>query len=494
MRDIAHGVQTGELSIESVVQTHLDDITSSRIALEAQGLELGLRELPSDVIEHYSSSVMRRISEGEVLPLAGVPLGVKELNTIDGLELPHGTPKPVLERADGNCLVVQRFIDAGAVPVAWTTSPPFGAMTDMENIASIYNSEYGGGASSTGSAQAVALGLLPVAIASDGGGSVRNPGERQGLHSLKLSALNGMLDDVAWGGKGVMGAYARTLAETAFVNDIVAGLDPSSPDSLTYAYNNPHEIIGNGVIAIVGESIFGDVDPDRAFALRHFGRMLTGSADVQVAQPLEAVVGDTDEFNRFDVVLSAAGIAREFNEFNHLREQAGLPELTMEDVGPMITLAVRLGQGVLDSGSDIEAGEYMDEKRAEFKDYMDSNGYTAMVNYGRRNTGIDRRGVAFARKLQAAEGRLAEMRFAPKSIWRKPGFIKFASKLGTEEMKFVEEMGFTNSMHSPSGVFITPHHTNEGLPIGVQINGGIRDEADQQVMAVMALAEAASNN
>jgi aspartyl-tRNA(Asn)/glutamyl-tRNA(Gln) amidotransferase subunit A len=180
-------------------------------------------------------------------PLAGVPFGVKDLQDCAGMPTGHGSrlyqgrsPAPT------DSVMVARMRAAGAVPVGKTTTPEFGAaaLTDTKSAGTTRNpwdrSRTPGG-SSGGSAAAVAAGMVPIATASDGGGSIRIPAAFSGLVGFKSSFGRIPFPANQPSNTSVLGCLATTVADVARHLDVVAGpcdLDRFSLPALSVRYED----------------------------------------------------------------------------------------------------------------------------------------------------------------------------------------------------------------------------------------------------------------
>jgi Asp-tRNA(Asn)/Glu-tRNA(Gln) amidotransferase A subunit family amidase len=171
-------------------------------------------------------------------PFAGVPFLIKDLaQHYAGLPTSDGSralqSRPVTEHAT----VVQRWIDAGLVIFGKTNLPEFGAKAISEPLAwgparNPWNTDRTPGGSSGGSAAAVAAGIVPVAGASDGGGSIRIPAGCCGLVGLKPSRglmPSGPAAGESMHGAAVQGVVSRTVRDTAAMFDVMIGGEPSGP-------------------------------------------------------------------------------------------------------------------------------------------------------------------------------------------------------------------------------------------------------------------------
>src|SRR5580704_14573767 len=123
-------------------------------------------------------------------PLHGVPIAVKELFHVEGMPATYGSPACAGVVAAADAEVVRRLRRAGAVIVGLTRSHEFGwgittQHPDGTGTRNPLNPDFVPGGSSGGSAAAVAAGLVPAALASDTGGSIRIPAALCGVTGVK---------------------------------------------------------------------------------------------------------------------------------------------------------------------------------------------------------------------------------------------------------------------------------------------------------------------
>lgn len=171
-------------------------------------------------------------------PFAGVPFLLKDLHQdIEGLPTSAGCRALAGRPAQATSTIVQRWLDAGLVIFGKTTTPEFGSkgVTEAELFGPTRNPWDPGrtpGGSSGGSAAAVAARIVPVAAASDGGGSIRIPAACTGLVGLKASrglVPFGPLDSEPLNGLATSGVVSRTVRDTAAMLDVLIGPDAQSP-------------------------------------------------------------------------------------------------------------------------------------------------------------------------------------------------------------------------------------------------------------------------
>ena len=185
----------------------------------------------------------QRLAAGEVVgPLAGVPLGVKDLEDVAGLPTSFGSTAFRDHVAGEDSVQVARLRAAGAIVIGKTNTPEFGYTGFTKNrvfgvTRNPWNPERTPGGSSGGSAAAIAARMVPLVTASDGGGSIRIPACYVGAFGFKPSfgrvptgpASHGML---RWADTVHYGPLTRSVADAAMILDITAGPHPSDPDSL----------------------------------------------------------------------------------------------------------------------------------------------------------------------------------------------------------------------------------------------------------------------
>jgi amidase len=173
-------------------------------------------------------------------PFRGVPLLLKDLGChVAGEETHYGTSflRDAGHRWQRDSYLAERFRSAGFVVLGRTNVPEFGTTITTEPAANPparnpWDPGRSTGGSSGGSAAAVAAGLVPVAHANDGGGSIRIPAAECGLVGLKPTrARVSQGPDVGegWAGATIDGVVTRTVRDTAAVLDAISGPMPGDP-------------------------------------------------------------------------------------------------------------------------------------------------------------------------------------------------------------------------------------------------------------------------
>lgn len=180
---------------------------------------------------------LRRAAAGEDLgPLFGVCVPVKDLTAVAGVRMTMGSIVYADFVPQVQAVVVNKLRAAGTVMVGKTTVPEFGLPCYTEpDVAAPSRTPWDltrtAGGSSGGAAAAVAAGLAPIALGSDGGGSIRIPASVCGLVGFKPS--RGRISNAPFGpdptGLVTHGPLARTVADAAAFLDTVAGAAPGDP-------------------------------------------------------------------------------------------------------------------------------------------------------------------------------------------------------------------------------------------------------------------------
>jgi aspartyl-tRNA(Asn)/glutamyl-tRNA(Gln) amidotransferase subunit A len=182
-----------------------------------------------------------RIIKGEDPgPLAGIPIGVKDLEDVEGMVTSFGSVPFKENVAPQDSIQVARLKSAGAIVVGKTNTPEFGFTGFTKNrlfgvTRNPWNLERTPGGSSGGSAAAVASGMVPLATGSDAGGSIRIPACYSGCFGFKPSYGRVPLGPVPVHHISrtlTQGPLSRTVEDAALYLDCVAGYHPADEDSL----------------------------------------------------------------------------------------------------------------------------------------------------------------------------------------------------------------------------------------------------------------------
>lgn len=195
-----------------------------------------------NAIIHDLSDEGRTAASGDVPdgPFKGVPFLLKDLGAAfagQPLHLGSTLLKEAGFRAPVDTYLAQRFRDAGLITFGKTNTPEFGIVATTESKAygaarNPWDTTRSTGGSSGGSAAAVAAGIVPMAHANDGGGSIRIPASNNGLVGLKPTRQRiseGPMIGDNMGGMTVELCVSRSVRDTARLLDAVHGAAPGDP-------------------------------------------------------------------------------------------------------------------------------------------------------------------------------------------------------------------------------------------------------------------------
>ena len=229
--DLARAVQVRETTPQALLEA------ARRRAEAARDLN-ALISL-NDRADEQAARVQVRLDAGETLPLAGVPIVVKDNLNVIGTRTTCGSRILANYVSPYDATAAERLTGAGAVIVGKANMDEFAMGSSTESSAwgptlNPWDRERVPGGSSGGSAVAVAANLTPVALGSDTGGSVRQPAAFTGIYGLKptygrvsrygLVAYASSLDQI--------GPFARSAADLALLMNVLVGHDPRDATSL----------------------------------------------------------------------------------------------------------------------------------------------------------------------------------------------------------------------------------------------------------------------
>ncbi len=240
-RELAALVRGREISAVEVLEAFLDRIATTNPAVNA------IVTLEPDAARKSAEAADKRAARGEPLgALHGLPLAVKDLEETAGIRTTMGSPifSEHVPQADSH--LVTRLKRAGAVVIGKTNTPEFGAGSHTFNrvfgpTRNPYDLRRSAGGSSGGAAAAVACGMLPLADGSDLGGSLRNPASFCNVVGVRPSPGLVPVTDAAdlWDPMSVHGPIARSVDDAAFLLSAMAGTDRPAP--LTFRAGHPFD-------------------------------------------------------------------------------------------------------------------------------------------------------------------------------------------------------------------------------------------------------------
>jgi aspartyl-tRNA(Asn)/glutamyl-tRNA(Gln) amidotransferase subunit A len=266
IKQIKDAIASKESTVEEITQAYLDRIESYK-ELNA------FIEVAEDALDQ-AKEIDKRIANGEdVGVLGGVPIALKDNMLVKGWETTAGSMILEGHKSAYDSTVTKRLRAAGAVLIGRTNMDEFamGSSTESSHYGATKNPwdlEKVPGGSSGGSAAAVAAGLVPVALGSDTGGSIRQPASLCGITGMKptygrvsrygLMALASSLDQI--------GPFTHTVEDAALVMEVIEGKDEHDATSADLKDTTVPELLGTDVkglkIGIPKEYFVEGMDPE----------------------------------------------------------------------------------------------------------------------------------------------------------------------------------------------------------------------------------------
>jgi len=450
--ELAAAVRSRQLSAREVVGHAIERIETLNPSLNAfVATDLGRARRDAAAIDE-------RLARGDdVGPLAGIPIGVKDLEAVEGMVTTFGSALRAGDApATADCVHVARYRAAGAVIIGKTNTPEYGHKGATDNplfgaTANPWSPAHSPGGSSGGSAAAIAAGMVPLATGSDGGGSIRIPGALCGLSVLKTEQGRIPISGPTMPGSGLLstnGPMGWKVRDSAYALDVAIGADGGDPLSL------PHpgvswsaalaEAAGRGPDTVVWS-------PTMGFA----------EVDAEILAACEHAIA----------ALEAAGtrvvrLDRVFDE---------------DPLGPWLTLwfAARFkAQGHLIGTPDFE------RVSESLRPQIEAGATLSALDHARAHDAM----YALNAQLEVAFGH-APFILTPTTAGQTPRLGEDGVVNGEASVGWVRFSYGINMTRNPAGT--TPVGlSSAGLPIGLQVIGRHHDEVG--VMATMAAIEATS--
>jgi amidase len=223
---IAAAVRAGRVTPSEVLEEHLERIAALDGRLGA------FRLLRTDEVRAEAKALEDRADRAG-LPLAGVPVAIKDNVDLAGAPTRNGSAATSPEPAAADDELVRRLREAGALLVGKTNVPelclwPFTESEACGVSRNPWSLDHTPGGSSGGSAAAVAAAMVPIALATDGAGSIRMPASNCGLVGIKPG--HGVVPFPAsgvstWSRMSEFGPMATTVADLGLALDVLADTD-----------------------------------------------------------------------------------------------------------------------------------------------------------------------------------------------------------------------------------------------------------------------------
>ncbi len=276
-------------------------------------------------------------------PLEGIPVAVKDSLCVAGMTASWGTRVFADNVCDADELPIRRLRDAGAIMIGKTNTSEFAVEGYTANAlfgvtGNPWNPDLTPGGSSGGPVAAVAAGFVPVAIGTDGGGSIRRPAAYTGLFGLKPTigrvprdgGLPQLLLDFE-----VAGPLARSLRDCRLFHSVLAGPDPADPRSRRFADENAGRDAKG--LRILYVERFADAPCDPAI-LASCGRAAEHLAALGHNVTGGKLPFDLGAFSRFWSHIAPVGLARLVREIPAMTK-ASETYLAMAEKGKAVAVA-----------------------------------------------------------------------------------------------------------------------------------------------------------
>ncbi len=216
LQNIVDDVKAGRSSARTQVEHALS--LASKEMLDSTASPSFISLLPEYALAQ-ADALDAKLKRGEDCgDLCGVPFAVKDNIDWLGFNTSAGSPKAYFRKAEKTASVLQGLIDRGAIPIGKTNLNEWAVGLTGENahFGNVQNPHLSGclsGGSSSGSARAVAMGIVPMALGSDTGGSIRMPAAWCGIVGLRPSSESFALDGVVPRSRAldVVGPIVRTV-------------------------------------------------------------------------------------------------------------------------------------------------------------------------------------------------------------------------------------------------------------------------------------------
>jgi aspartyl-tRNA(Asn)/glutamyl-tRNA(Gln) amidotransferase subunit A len=301
------------------------------------------------------------------LPFGGVPIGVKELELVEGWPASEASLVLADKVAGYTSTQVERLEAAGAVKVGQTTSSEFGGLNvSVSRLHGVTHNPWQqgrtAGGSSAGSAAAVAGGLLPIATGGDGGGSIRIPAGFCGLVGMK-----GTAGRIPRGPRTaiapltvVLGCLARSVRDVARWFDVCAGHDSRDPYSLPKVDGWEAGLAGRATTSLRGRTAV--IAPDLGSAIVHPG------VEERVREAGEALADDAGlRLVDVDVKLPGVGYEWAMSNMSQLRRDLGDRWPACRDD---LTLEMAFGLDLASKVFDLDLAATCEEQRTQANERM----------------------------------------------------------------------------------------------------------------------------
>ncbi len=225
--EAAEKIRQGRISSEQVVRSCLEQIMRHEEAVQAWA------HLDQEYALHQAREADRALLQGRFLgPMHGVPVGIKDIIDTKDFPTENGTVLHAGRRPQYDATLVTRLKEAGAVIIGKTVTTEL-AVYSPGKTRNPHNYDHTPGGSSSGSAAAVACGMIPVAVGTQTNGSMIRPASFCGVFGYKptFGAISRHLVLRQSGPLDQIGVFGRSIEDVALLAEVIIGYDENDPDS-----------------------------------------------------------------------------------------------------------------------------------------------------------------------------------------------------------------------------------------------------------------------
>jgi len=384
-------------------------------------------------------SLIKGIDHG---PLHGMPVAIKDLYMTKGIRTTSGSLvyKDFVPDEDG--LLAKRMKEAGAIIIGKTNTPEYGCANFTENklgdaCRNPWNAQRSSGGSSGGAGASVAAGMCPISPGSDGGGSIRIPSSLCGIFGLKPTYGRVPYDIDPVYGPAIdfvcHGPMTRNVRDAAFLLNVMSGHDREDYNSMK------------------------DTPPD------FFKELESSLKTLRIAWSPDLGYAEVDP----EVRSHTEAAVHTFEEMGH----------KIEEAAPPIDPPFHIWENIASAQNDLLLGFHLDEHPEMLMPY-----FRTSLEIGRKLSGAE----LIKAWIEVGRWRVKMLEFFQTyDLLMTPATAVPAFPIGSKSKKLgygMIEWGLTpftplfNFTHNPAAT-IPCGFTSDGLPVGLQIVGRLKDES-----------------
>ena len=438
IQELVNKVKNKEISARELTESALSNIEKYDKEINA------FCALNQEDALDQAESLDIKISNGEnVGLLAGIPVGVKDLEDAKGFITTYGSELHTKDSpAEEDSILVGRLRSEGCIILGKTNTPEFGHKGKTDNVPfgatkNPWNLKYSPGGSSGGTSAALSSGMIPLGTGSDGGGSIRIPSVLGGLSGIKTSQgriPNGGTKPPGSGLLTVKGPMANTTEDTVLALDATVGADPT--DIFSLEGGNPNwskQLTENLPKTAIWSPTMGFSTVDKE-VLEVCEKAIKSLEDAGVTIIEKDVIWDENPVNAW-MVFWACACAR--------RQQHLIGTEEYEQIDPLLRMFIEMG--------------------------------------------VEMDGASYASSIDACHkfGYQLEESFKESPLIITPGTCGQAPKIegdgtvnGEETPSWVDFTMGINMTRNPAGVIPVGVSSSSNIPIAIQIIGGQRQDLD----------------